>query len=191
MGLRTAEQFLKGLRDGREVYYRGQRVRDVTEHAELGVAARHAAIDYQLAEDPKLRDLAIRHEGNEAYSTYYHIPRSTKDLLDRSKLIETGTAHGGTLVLLIKEIGTDALFALMRVLGRSGEAQGLEKVRKLYQKYREGDMAGRRADRRERRQEQAPLGTGGSRSQSARRGKALRRPHCSRRQGAYLVLTVR
>lgn len=141
MGLRTAEQFLKGLKDGREVYYRGQRVRDVTEHAELGVAARHAAIDFQLAEDPKLRDLAIRHEGNEAYSTYYHIPRSTKDLLDRSKLIETGTAHGGTLVLLIKEIGTDALFALMRVLGRTGETQGLEKVRKLYQKYREGDMA--------------------------------------------------
>ena len=141
MGLRTAEQFLKSLKDGREVYYRGQRVRDVTKHAELGVAARHAAIDFQLAEDPKLRDLAIRHEGNEAYSTYYHIPRSTKDLLDRSKLIETGTAHGGTLVLLIKEIGTDALFALMRVLGRTGETQGLEKVRKLYQKYREGDMA--------------------------------------------------
>ena len=141
MGLRTAEQFLRGLRDGREVYYRGQRVTDVTEHPELGVAARHASIDFQLAEDPKHRDLAIRHEGNEAYSTYYHIPRSTKDLLDRSKLIETGTAQGGTLVLLIKEIGTDALFALMRVLGRGSEMEGLEKVRSLYQKYRQGDVA--------------------------------------------------
>jgi 4-hydroxybutyryl-CoA dehydratase / vinylacetyl-CoA-Delta-isomerase len=141
MGLRTPEQFLKGLKDGREVYYRGQRVPDVTEHPELGVAARHAAIDFQLAEDPKLRDLAVRHEGSEAYSTYYHIPRSAKDLLDRSKLIEKGTAQGSTLVLLIKEIGTDALFALMRVLGRSGEMQGLERVRKLYQKYRAGDLA--------------------------------------------------
>jgi aromatic ring hydroxylase len=37
MGLRTVEQFLSGLRDGREVYYRGQRVPHVTEHPELGV----------------------------------------------------------------------------------------------------------------------------------------------------------
>jgi 4-hydroxybutyryl-CoA dehydratase/vinylacetyl-CoA-Delta-isomerase len=141
MGLRTVEQFLSGLRDGREVYYRGQRVPDVTEHPELGVAARHAAIDFQLAESPKFQQLATRREGNAVYSTYYHIPRSTQDLLDRSKLIETGTALGGTLVLLIKEIGTDALFALMRLLSRAGETQGLERVRTLYRRYRDGDLA--------------------------------------------------
>jgi 4-hydroxybutyryl-CoA dehydratase/vinylacetyl-CoA-Delta-isomerase len=49
MGLRTASEFLAGLRDERVVYYRGERVADVTEHPELGVAARHAAIDFQLA----------------------------------------------------------------------------------------------------------------------------------------------
>jgi aromatic ring hydroxylase len=141
MGLRTAEQFLSGLRDGREVYYRGQRVPDVTEHPELGVAARHAAIDFQLAENPKFQQLATRREGNAVYSTYYHIPRCAQDLLDRSKLIESGTALGGTLVLLIKEIGTDALFALMRLLSRAGETQGLERVRTLYRKYRDGDLA--------------------------------------------------
>ena len=141
MGLRTVEQFLSGLRDGREVYYRGQRVPDVTEHPELGVAARHAAIDFQLAENPKFQQLATRREGNAVYSTYYHIPRCAQDLLDRSKLIETGTALGGTLVLLIKEIGTDALFALMRLLSRSGETQGLERVRTLYRKYRDGDLS--------------------------------------------------
>jgi aromatic ring hydroxylase len=141
MGLRTVEQFLSGLRDGREVYYRGQRVCDVTEHPELGVAAGHAAIDFQLAENPKFRQLATRREGNAVYSTYYHIPRCTQDLLDRSKLIETGTALGGTLVLLIKEIGTDALFALMRLLARAGETQGLERVRTLYRRYRDSDLA--------------------------------------------------
>jgi 4-hydroxybutyryl-CoA dehydratase / vinylacetyl-CoA-Delta-isomerase len=141
MGLRTAQQFLKGLRDGREVYYRGERVTNVTEHPELGVAARHASIDFQLAEDPKLKDLATRREGNEVYSTYYHLPRSAKDLLDRSKLIEAGTALGGTLVLLIKEIGTDALFALMGVLARRGETQGLERVKTLYRRYRDEDLA--------------------------------------------------
>ncbi len=49
MGLRTPKQFLEGLRDSREVYYRGRRVKDVVEHAELGVAARHAAIDFELS----------------------------------------------------------------------------------------------------------------------------------------------
>jgi aromatic ring hydroxylase len=69
MGLRTVAQFLSGLRDGREVYYRGQRVSDVTEHPELGVAARHAAIDFQLAENPKFQQLATRREGDAVYST--------------------------------------------------------------------------------------------------------------------------
>jgi len=45
------------------------------------------------------------------------------------------------LVLLIKEIGTDALFALMRLLARAGEAQGLERVRTAYRRYRDGDLA--------------------------------------------------
>ena len=92
MGLRTAEEFLNGLRDAREVYYRGERVPVVPDHPELGVAARHAAIDFELAEDPKHRDLAVHREGNEEYSAYYQNSRATrKDLQARSKLIETGT----------------------------------------------------------------------------------------------------
>jgi 4-hydroxybutyryl-CoA dehydratase / vinylacetyl-CoA-Delta-isomerase len=141
MGLRSVEQFLQGLRDGREVYYRGRRVADVTEHPELGVAARHASIDFQIAENPQFKDLATHRDGNQAYSAYYQIPRCSKDLLDRSKLIETGTALGATLVLLVKEIGTDALFALMRLLARDKQTPGLERVRALYQKYRDGDFA--------------------------------------------------
>jgi aromatic ring hydroxylase len=30
--VRSAEEYLDGLRDGREVYYRGERVADVVEH---------------------------------------------------------------------------------------------------------------------------------------------------------------
>ena len=76
MGLRTFEQFLDGLRDGREVYYQGKQVEVVTEHPELGIAARHAAIDFRLAEDPTFRELAIHREGNETYSAYYRMPQN-------------------------------------------------------------------------------------------------------------------
>ena len=88
MGLRTAEQFLAGLRDGREVYYRGKRVMDVPDHPELGVVARHVAIDFELAENPKYHDLARHQEDGEEFSAYYRVPRGAKDLIDRSKLIE-------------------------------------------------------------------------------------------------------
>lgn len=141
MGLRTPQQFLDGLRDGREVYYRGERVPAVPDHPELGVAARHAAIDFQLAENPKYRDLAVHHDGTQAYSAYYGIPRNSKDLLDRSKLIEIGTELGATLVLLIKEIGTDALLALSRVLARAGDAPGLERVNSFRRNCRNRDLA--------------------------------------------------
>jgi 4-hydroxybutyryl-CoA dehydratase / vinylacetyl-CoA-Delta-isomerase len=141
MGLRTSEQFLEGLRDDREVYYRGQRVRSVPDHPELGVAARHAAIDFQLAEDTAFRELAVCQEQNEAFSAYYRIPRDAGDLQARSRLIEAGTARGGTLVLLIKEIGTDAIFALKRILTRNKDAQGLERLDAFYRNCRSRDLA--------------------------------------------------
>jgi aromatic ring hydroxylase len=141
MGLRTFEQFLDGLRDGREVYYQGKQVEVVTEHPELGIAARHAAIDFRLAEDPTFRELAIHREGNETYSAYYRMPQNSGDLLSRSKLIEAGTAEGATLVLLIKEIGTDAIFALSRALSRGQYPEGQARVNAFYRRCREEDLA--------------------------------------------------
>src|SRR5579863_7360673 len=132
MALRTAAQFLAGLRDAREVYCRGQRVPSVVDHPELGVAARHASIDFEMAENPKFRELAVCREGSDEYSSYFRVPRHTQDLLSRSRLIEASTAEGATLVLLVKEIGTDALFALKRVLGRNADTQGLQRVEAFY-----------------------------------------------------------
>ncbi len=141
MGLRTPEQYLEGLRDGREVYYRAQRVEAVPDHPELGLAARHAALDFALADDPRFQELAVIRDGKESYSAYYRIPRSADDLLARSRLIETSTAEGGTLVVLVKEIGTDAIYALMRVLDRAGERDGLRRLEAFYRRCRDGDLA--------------------------------------------------
>jgi 4-hydroxybutyryl-CoA dehydratase/vinylacetyl-CoA-Delta-isomerase len=132
--LRTAEEYLAGLRDGREVWYQGERVDDVTTHPELGVAARHGALDFQLAHDPDYADLAV----TDGYSTFYALPRSAADLRRRSKLIETSTTHGATLVVLLKEIGTDALFALHRVTHGTDR---YERVEAFYRHCLAGDLA--------------------------------------------------
>jgi 4-hydroxybutyryl-CoA dehydratase/vinylacetyl-CoA-Delta-isomerase len=141
MGVRSPEQFLKGLRDGRDVYYQGKRVECVTDHPELGVAARHAAIDFQLADDPAHRDLSVVEEGQEIYSAYYRVPRDSSDLFSRARLIELATVRGATLVILIKEIGTDALFALKRALARAGDNKGLERLNAYYRDCRDRDLA--------------------------------------------------
>src|SRR4051812_21376954 len=104
--MRTAEQYVESLRDGRTVYYRGERVPDVTRHPVIGVAVRHAAIDYELADNPSHRGLAVMTGADGDYSRYYEIPRNSDDLLKRSELIELATSVGGTLVVLIKEIGS-------------------------------------------------------------------------------------
>src|SRR4051794_33715459 len=117
MSLRSPQQYIDSLRDNRVVYFRGERVTDVTTHPVIGVAVRHAAIDYHLAEDPPPRDLCVVADPAGDYSRYYQIARSSDALLKRSALIELATAEGATLVVLIKEIGTDALSGLMRVSG--------------------------------------------------------------------------
>jgi 4-hydroxybutyryl-CoA dehydratase/vinylacetyl-CoA-Delta-isomerase len=141
MGLRTPDQFLAGLRDNREVYYQGERVKVVTEHAELGVAARHASIDFRLAEQSQYKELAVFSEGGERHSAYYRVPRSAQDLSSRSALIEAGTTEGATLVLLIKEIGTDAIFALMRTTLAAKDQEAFKKVNAFYTACRAKDLA--------------------------------------------------
>ena len=96
MALRTPQEYIASLQDGRVVYYKGERVKDVTSHPALSVAVKHACIDYEMAEDPTHRDLAViddTHIG-ETISRYYHLPHNSDDLLKRSKLIETATRLG-------------------------------------------------------------------------------------------------
>ena len=88
MALRTAEQYIESLRDGRTVYFRGQRVADVTTHPVISVAVNHAAIDYRLAEEPRHRALSVVNDGDGDYSRYYQIPRTSTGKFLKSALRE-------------------------------------------------------------------------------------------------------
>jgi len=144
MGLRTAEQYRNSLRDGRAVFFRGQKVADVTTHPVIGIAVEHAAIDYMMADDPRYRELAVVSDGGEQYSRYYQVPRTADDLLARSRLIAASTREGATLVVLIKEIGTDALFALRIVstqMAVAGKPEYRERIEKYHRYCRDHDLA--------------------------------------------------
>ena len=143
--LRTPTEYVESLRDDRVVYFRGERVADVTTHPVISRGVRHAAGDFALAADPDLAPLAVVGEGPDASSRYYHEPRSVEDLELRARLIEAATAHGHTLVPLVKEIGSDALFALRRV-GRAldrarGDAERSGRIAAYLDHCRSDDLA--------------------------------------------------
>jgi 4-hydroxybutyryl-CoA dehydratase / vinylacetyl-CoA-Delta-isomerase len=135
--LRSPEQYRASLRDGRRIYYRGERVEDLESHPALRFTVDTAAVDYEMAESPEFRDLAIAPEG---YSRFFQIPRSAEDLLARSELIEVGTRIDKTLPPLIKEIGSDALLALLALRERVGEPYA-GRIEAFYERVRAEDLA--------------------------------------------------
>ena len=89
MPLRTVEQYKESLKDDRLVYFRGQRLTDVTQHPLIQIAIDHEATDYRLMHDPEFRDLAVVHnpDTGEEMSRYFLPPQNAEQLLKRSEFI--------------------------------------------------------------------------------------------------------
>ena len=99
-----------------------------------------------MAEDADFRDLmtTLDPETGKTISRYFKIPRNSEDLLKRREMIETGTRVGRSIVALVKEIGTDALFALHLLAGAMDKKLGtnyLERVKNYYNYCKENDLA--------------------------------------------------
>ena len=69
--IRSVEQYLESLKDGRVIYCLGERVKDVTTHPILRTVVQSAAMDYVFTNDLGYRDLFVTKnaEGEEVYST--------------------------------------------------------------------------------------------------------------------------
>jgi aromatic ring hydroxylase len=62
MSIRTPQQYVESLKDGRVVYCLGERVKDVTQHPFLRVCIDWMAMDYVLQQDPRYQSLVTEHE---------------------------------------------------------------------------------------------------------------------------------
>jgi aromatic ring hydroxylase len=134
--LRTAEQFREGLRDGRRVIYKGEPVPDVTQEPEFAAAIDHSAICYEISHMEEYADLAVDVEDGEEFSAYFTVPRSVEDLQRRGRLIEATSGLGSTVIVL-KEVGTDALFGLLRTC----VGEGRERAQAFYEHCRRDDVS--------------------------------------------------
>ena len=96
MATRSVAEYKAGLSDGRTLFFKGDRVEDVTRHADLGVGVEHASLDFALAEDAAYQDLMTVKvpDTGETISRYFVSPANTDDLLKRREMIETSTRLG-------------------------------------------------------------------------------------------------
>lgn len=80
----TGQEYLESLRDGREVYVYGERVRDVTTHPAFRNAARMVARLYDALHDPARRAVLTvpTDTGNGGWThPFFVAPRSAADLM--------------------------------------------------------------------------------------------------------------
>lgn len=134
MTLRTADQYREGLLDDRRVFYRGEQVKNILENPELRLAVDHSASCFDMSFDRP--DLAVSNADGKDVSTFWMAPKSQADLVRRGALIEeTSRRGGGTIVL--KEVGSDALFGLLRAC----EGQGLANAKAFHRHVVDNDLA--------------------------------------------------
>ena len=137
MGIRNVNQYIESLRDGRVVYFEGEKVEDVPTHPKLRAAVQTAAMYYILENEPRYRDLlTTRTEDGEIVPFIFLPARRSEDLLRRREIITflartcLGVNAGGAL------IGCDVLNALTVVSRKMDRELGTDYSERV-QAYRE------------------------------------------------------
>jgi len=114
--IRTVQQYLESLRDGRVIYNLGERVKDVTTHPVLRRVIQGGAMDWVLTNDPDNRDLFVtKNEEGEDVHFLWTPPRTTEDLIRRRQVYIQASRTGG---VGLHSMGVDALTASRVLAGR-------------------------------------------------------------------------
>lgn len=118
--IRTPEQYIESLRDGRIIYLNGEKIPDITKNPHLQGTINYRARSYALANDPKWRDLMTMEVEGERVMFLWKQPKTSEDLLRRRELyITTMKLAGG-----ISGMGPDALAASGVVAARMDKKLG-------------------------------------------------------------------
>lgn len=144
MGIRTGRQFLDSLRDGREIWLEGERVRDVTTHPKLGAAARTLSELYDLQHRAELREQLSRPSpttGDRVGLSFIE-PASESDLRRRGAMVKTWMDWCGGMMGRSPDfmnVQITGLASAYEYFARGGNAFG-RNIRNYYEHMREHDL---------------------------------------------------
>jgi len=148
MALKTPKQYIESLKDGREVWVEGKRVSDVTTHHRFKAAIGHMALAYEMAQDPQHAPHCVTTcpETGETITGCYRVPQTIDDLKFRRETIYQTSRYAGGYIPFgaVKEIGTDALFALRMVCTDIDKKYGtkyLERVVAFHHHCQKNDLS--------------------------------------------------
>ena len=99
MKIKTTADYLTSLQKlNPTIYYRGERIMDVTRHPATAPHVRSAAMTFSLANNAKYRDLATAtsHLTGNTISRFTHVHQSVEDLIKKIKLLRVLGQKTGT-----------------------------------------------------------------------------------------------
>jgi len=141
--IRTVEQYLESLDDGREVWCLGEKVADVRTHPTISTIIKNACMDYVLPNRPDFHELFVtQNEDGEDINFLLTFPKTQEDLLRRRECYTVGIRSGGGVI--VHCMGADALAAYSVAAEVMDEKLGTEYTERVeqYRKYlQKNDLA--------------------------------------------------
>lgn len=138
--LRTAQQYVESLNDGRVIYLNGERIPDITEHPAFRGPLNARALSYELYDHPRFKDLLTVEEDGDRFLFLWKQPKSAEDLIRRRDVYITCMRWGAAM----SGMGPDALAASGVVAARMDKALGthyMEAVEDYRQHLKKADPA--------------------------------------------------
>jgi len=118
--IRTAEQYVESLNDGRVIYLNGERIPDITKHPAFKGSINARALSYTLYDHPRFKDLLTVEEDGDRFLFLWNQPKTAEDLVRRRDLYITCMRWGAAM----SGMGPDALAATGVVTARMDKQLG-------------------------------------------------------------------
>jgi 4-hydroxyphenylacetate 3-monooxygenase len=110
--IRTGKQYLDSIRDDREVYINGERVRDVAEHPMLKPLVDIRARIYDMQHDAATRDILAYDQDGEWNAVANKLPRTQQDWWDKRRATDTVLEAVGGVVTRVGDETVGEMWSL-------------------------------------------------------------------------------
>ena len=134
MKLKNGAEYIESLRSLKPtIYYRGEKIADVTRHPGTAPHVRAAAMTYALASKEKYADLALAtsHLTGRTISRFTHVHQTVEDLLKKIKLLRVlGQKTGTCFQRCVGFDGINAVYSVAYEIDKKHGTDYLERFKK-------------------------------------------------------------